>query len=179
MLKCERYGCTQNLDWFLRNGFLVLTEIRCRIGYLEAILSNISQKVLINAVSCPPLRNWEWIGLQQEDIQCSLFPLKRWHKIANGRLSFLSQRICIIMGLCIIILWPMNLFRESTLSFAQINFLNLGHFVEKLFFPALPVDCRASLCPPSDHWAISSCDGGRDKSSFRLLENYYTFIFVE
>ena len=155
MLKCERYGCTWNLDWFHRNGFLVLTEIRFQPGtYLEAILSNISQNVLINAVSCPPLRNWEWIRLQQEDIQCSLFPLKRWHKIANGRLSFLSQRICIILGLCIIILWPMNLFRESTLSFAQINFFNLGHFAEKLFFQlylltAVPVFALPQITEPS------------------------------
>ena len=64
-------------------------------------------------------------------------------------------------------------------KFCTNKFLKSWSFCWNFFSSALPVDCRASLCPPSDHWAISSCDGGRNKSSFRLLENYYTFIFVE
>ena len=60
---------------------------------------------------------------------------------------------CIIMGLCIIILWPMNIFRESTISFAQINFLNLGHFVEIFFqlylLTAVPVFALPQITEPS------------------------------
>ena len=47
-----------------------------------------SKKVLINAVSCPPLRNWAWIGLQQQDIQCSLFPLKNGTKLQTADFPF-------------------------------------------------------------------------------------------